>query len=356
MKKENWFVLFAALTTFVLLVPSVTGQGTNLLPPDEQNTVDVFRRSSPAVVHINARQKVILKFEDITPKSGVGTGFFIDQQGHILTNFHVIEESNQIEVVLGNGRRLNASLVGTAPGLDLAVLSVQVPELDITPLSFGNSDTVAIGQKAVVLGHPLALHNTLTVGVVSALQRTLEDLSPELEDSVIQTDAAINPGNSGGPLLNSKGEVVGIVTAAAREAQNLGFAIPSNFAKRVIPDLISMGHPYQPVLGFSGQTLNRYLSTLFGIPIQEGFLVEEVAFGSPAYAAGLRAGERAVTIGERTVVLGGDIITAVNGEKVATLGEIARGLRSGRPGQTVTFTLYRDGQLVPVKFVLQRMH
>lgn len=354
MKRGNWFVSLFALP--LLLAPPASSQSTSLLVPDEQNTVEVFRRSSPAVVHINARQKLLLKFEDITPKSGVGTGFFFDREGHILTNFHVIEESNQIEVVLGDGRRINARLVGTAPRLDLAVLAVELPASDITPLSFGDSDALVIGQKVLAVGHPLALHNTLTSGIVSALRRTLEHLSPELEDSVIQTDAAINPGNSGGPLLNSKGEVVGIVTAAMGQAQNLGFAIPSNVVQQVIPDLLSMGHPYRPALGFAGLSLDRYIADMFGIPLQEGFLVEEVAFGSPAQAAGLRAGERAVTVGERTIVLGGDIITAVNDKKVRSMGEITRALLAGRPGQNVTLTVYRDGKFFPVEFLLQPMH
>jgi S1-C subfamily serine protease len=349
--------LFVALAGFVaLLVPCARSQVKSGLLPDAQNTVEIFRQTSPGVVHINARQKILLKFEDITPKSGVGTGFFFDREGHILTNFHVVEESNQIEVVLGDGRRLNARLVGTAPDLDLAVLEVALAPTGITSLSFGDSDSLLIGQKVLAVGHPLALHNTLTVGVVSSTRRTLDYLSPELEESVLQTDTAINPGNSGGPLLNSKGEVVGIVTATLGDAQNLGFAIPSNVARRVIPDLVRMGHPYRPALGFGGQPLNRYLVDMFGIPVREGFLVEEVAFGSPAEAAGLKAGQRAVTVGERTIVLGGDIITAVNGKKVTTLGEITRGLLSSRPGQKVTLTVYRDGHFFPVEFVLQPMH
>jgi S1-C subfamily serine protease len=351
-RAPGWLFLIGLLVTF----PSSAQRQVAKLLPDEQNTVGVFSRASPAVVHINAQQKLALKYEDITPKSGAGTGFFFDREGHILTNFHVIEESNQIEVVITDGRRLKARLVGTAPGMDLAVLAVEVPESDITPLSFGDSDSLAIGQKVLAVGHPLALHNTLTVGIVSSTRRTLDALSTELEDSIIQTDTAINPGNSGGPLLHSQGEVVGIVTAMAGDAQNIGFAIPSNFAQRVIPDLLRMGHPYRPALGFAGLPLDRYLADMFGIPLQEGFLVEEVSFGGPADAAGLRGGERAVTVGERTIVLGGDIITAVNGKKVKTMGEIARALLGGRPGQTVTLTLYRDGRFLPVEFLLEPMH
>lgn len=247
MKNVAWLV-----GAWVALSSLPHAQSTLL--PDEQNTVEIFRRSSPAVVHINARQKLDVKFEDITAKSGLGTGFFFDQEGHVLTNFHVIEGSNQVEVVLSDGQRMKARLVGTAPGMDLAVLAVDPPEKAIPALAFGDSDTLVIGQKVLAIGHPLALHNTLTTGVVSALKRTLDSLSPELEDSVIQTDAAVNPGNSGGPLLNSKGEVVGIVTAAMGQAQNLGFAIPSNFAQHAIPDLLN-GAPLSAGAGVFGPTL-----------------------------------------------------------------------------------------------------
>lgn len=346
----------------ILLVVSLSsfsgakGQTRQLLP-EEQNTVDVFRNASPAVVHINAQQRLALKFEDITPKSGIGTGFFFDQEGHILTNFHVIEGSNQLEVVLNDGRRMKALLLGTAPGLDLAVLGVTPPPAEIAPLRFGDSNSLLIGQKVLAVGHPLALHDTLTTGVVSALNRTLDFLSPELEEAVIQTDAAINPGNSGGPLLNSRGEVVGIVTATMGEAQNLGFAIPANFAKRAVPDLLSMGHAYRPALGFTGQPLQRYLAEMFGLPIEEGFLVEEVAFRSPAEVAGLRPGKRAVTVAEGSVVvLGGDIITAVNSAKVRTMGDIARSIMRGRPGDKIAFTIYRDGRLLTIDFLLEPMH
>ena len=353
MKNLRWSLM---VSMTIWLTAPAWGQAPARLLPDEQNTVAVFRQTVPAVVHINTHQKVLSRFEDITPKSGLGTGFFFDREGHILTNFHVIENSNQIEVVLNDGRRLPARLIGTAPGLDLAVLSVELAAEQITPLLLGDSDTLLIGQKVLAVGHPLALHNTLTVGIVSSTRRTLDYLSPELEESVIQTDTAINPGNSGGPLLNSSGEVVGIVTAVMGEAQNLGFAIPANTARQVIPDLLRMGHPYRPALGFAGESLNRYLATMFGIPLQGGFLIEEIVFGSPAQAAGLRAGERAVTVGARTIVLGGDIITAVNGNKVSTMGDIARSLLSGKPGEKVTLTIYRDGRFFPVEFVLRPMH
>jgi serine protease Do len=336
------------------IMVSVQAHGQFL--PDEQNTAEVFRKASPAVVHINAREHLHLKFEDITPKSGIGTGFFFDQEGHILTNFHVIEDSTQIEVVTNDGRRLTARLVGTAPGLDLAILSVSLPASEITPLALGDSDALQIGQKVMAVGNPLGLHNTLTVGVVSSTDRTLDFLSPQLEESVIQTDTAINPGNSGGPLLNSQGEVVGIVTALVADAQNLGFAIPSKVARRVIPDLLSMGHPYRPGLGFSGQALDHDLSEMLGIPLQEGFLVEEVVLRSPAEAAGLLAGQRQVSVGRQTYVLGGDIVTAINGRKVSTLGEVTRALVSGHPGEKVRMTVYREGRFFPIEFVLEPMH
>jgi S1-C subfamily serine protease len=347
-----------ALPIWLTLVPNTaSGQDlSRLVTDDEKNTVSLFKKASLAVVHVNARQKVVTKFEEITPESGVGSGFFFDPHGHVLTNFHVIQNSNQVEVVLATGHHLAARVVGTAPALDLAVLQVEVSKEEYLPLPLGDSDNLMIGQKVMAVGHPLALHDTLTVGVVSALGRTLPSLSPELEDEMIQTDAAVNPGNSGGPLISSRGEVVGIVSAYVEGAHGVGFAIPINFAKRVIPDLLAMGHPYRPSLGLQGAAITAEIADLFALPLRQGLLVEDVTYGSLAQVAGIRAGGRIVTLGaERTFVLGGDIITAFNGQTVSTLHDIARFLLFAHPGDAVTLSVYRDGQTIPVRITLPRM-
>lgn len=346
--------LSVSLGLGLLAARSVGAQGTGLME-DERNTVQVFQQASRGVVHISVRLARESKFEKVVKESGTGTGFIIDRDGHILTAFHVIENMNQIEVVLSNGRRLNPRLVGTAPQLDVALLQIQAPADEISPLSLGDSERLQIGQKAIAIGNPLGLHNTITVGVVSALRRTAGDTPLELQDSLIQTDAAINPGSSGGPLLNSAGEVVGINTEIVEHAQNVGFAIPINFVRSVIPDLIEMGHPYRPQIGFSTSEITPSIAKLFGLPLEKGLLVEEVLSGSPAALAGLRAGGRVVIVTDRPYVLGGDIVTAVNGQEVTVASQLAHILLQSQPEQVVRLSVYRNGQELEIPIHLQQM-
>jgi S1-C subfamily serine protease len=338
------------------LVASVRtdAQETRLME-EERNTVEVFRKAGRGIVHISVRLAKESKFEKDVKQSGTGTGFLIDREGHILTAFHVVENMNQIEVVLSDGRRLNPRLVGTAPQLDVALLQIQASANELFPLSLGDSASLQIGQKVIAIGNPLGLHNSVTVGVVSALQRSVGETPIELQDALIQTDAAINPGSSGGPLLNSAGEVVGINTTIIKEAQNVAFAIPINFARRVIPDLIEMGHPYRPQLGFSTSEITPSIAKLFGLPLDRGLLIEEVLPGSPAALAGLRAGSRVVMVTERPYVLGGDIIVAVNGQELAASSELAHVLLEARPGQVVRLSVYRNGQKLEIPIRLQKM-
>jgi S1-C subfamily serine protease len=252
------------------------------LAPDERNTVEVFRRASKGVVHISAQATVTSPFEKHPMESSTGTGFSIDTDGRIVTAFHVIKDKDEITVILSNRHPFTARLLGTAPQLDIALLQVDAPKDELFPLALGNSGSLEVGQKAMAIGNAVGLHNSLTVGVISALQRSMGDTAVELEDALIQTDAAINPGNSGGPLLNSAGEVIGINDAIIERAQNIGFAVPIDLARSVIPDLIEMGHPYRPVLGFSGSEITPSLAKLFGLPVEKGFLIEEVLPNSPA--------------------------------------------------------------------------
>ena len=250
-----------------------------------------------------------------------------------------------------------ARIVGTAPTLDLALLGIDLePDDEIERLAMGDSNTLEVGQKVIAVGHPLSLHNTLTVGVLSAVGRSLPDSPVELQGALLQTDAAINPGSSGGPLLDSSGDVIGIATAMAPGAQNVGFAVPINLAKRVIPDLIKMGHPYRPSLGIEGTEITPELATLFGLDRDTGFLVERVAPGSLAQRAGLRAGRRVVLLHETAYVLGGDIITSMNGQQVSNASHIARILLQSRPGDLLQLTILREGKLQEVALRLGEMH
>ena len=329
------------------------GDDTALLQ-DERNTIEVFRKASLGVVHVEARAAAETKFEKKIVEAGTASGFFIDAEGRVLTNAHVVDGKNEIDVVLGSGRRVPGRLVGTVPQLDLALLQVDVPAEDLYPLPLGDSRSLQVGQKVLAIGNPLGLHNTLTAGVVSALSRTVPGTAIELRDALIQTDAAINPGNSGGPLLNSAGEVVG-VNALGTDAQSLGFAIPVHLARRVMVDLIEMGHAYRPQLGFSGIEITSSLARLFGLPLEHGYLVQEVLPGSPAALAGLRPGERIVVSGDRVYALGGDIITAVNGQTIAGASDVARVLLEGRPGDLLRLEVQRGGVRLEVAIPLERM-
>lgn len=279
----------------------------------------------------------------------------IDDKGRILTAFHVIKDKNDIAVVLSNRHRYPARLLGTAPRLDIAVLQVDAPKEELVPLAMGDSTTLSVGQKVIAIGNALGLHNSLTVGVVSAVGRTMDDTAVELEDALIQTDAAINRGNSGGPLLNSAGEVIGINDAIIEGAQNVGFAIPIHVARSVIADLIEMGHPYRPMLGFSGSEIIPSLAKLFGLPLESGLLIEEVLPNSPAEQAGLQAGNRIVVAGEKPYVLGGDIVTGVNGESFASSAQVAKMLLRSRPGEQLKMRVYRDGRTIEISIPLRPM-
>lgn len=325
------------------------------LTEDERSTIAVVQRASAGVVHIESRSMMETKFEKHVAEVATGSGFVIDPEGRILTAFHLIKDKNQIDVVLGDGKRLPARIVGAAPTLDLALLQIDVTETKLNPLVLGDSDTLQVGQKVIAIGNPMGLHNTVTAGIVSAVRRSVEELPVELQDALIQTDAPINPGNSGGPLLNSAGEVIGVNDAVVSQAQNLGLAVPINFAKRVIPDLIAMGHPYRPQLGFSGSEITRNVARLFGLPVEQGFLVEEVLPGSQAALAGLRAGNRIIMLGDKPHVLGGDIVTGVNGKPVTSPSDIAHALLESHPGQVLTLDVYREGRTIEIAMPLLKM-
>lgn len=322
---------------------------------DEANTIEVFRRARPGVVHVDARVTRDSKFDRQVVESGTGSGFLVDAEGHVLTNYHVVRGQNEVDVVLDSGRRLAARIVGTAPQLDLALLAIDVPaEEPLAPLPLGTSAGLEVGQKVLAIGNPFGLHDTLTVGVISALERRVEGAPMELEDVLIQTDAAINPGNSGGPLLDSGGRVIGINTLGSN-AQSLGFAVPIGLARRVIADLVAMGHPYHPQLGFDGWEITPALARLFGLPVEHGVVVESVLPRSPAAAAGLRSGERLVAWGDRVYVLGGDIIVSVDGQPLSTRAQFARALLLGRPGEHLKLQVLRDGVTEEITIQLTEM-
>lgn len=341
--------------SFLAGVLGATAQTTRT--PDEQNTISVFRTARAGVVHIRVRQQQSGEFGTTAYAEGTGSGFVVDDEGRILTNYHVIASSNRIEVYLPGGRMSVAHVVGTAPTLDLALVQVELEASDsVEPLRLGDSDSLEVGQKVIAVGHPLSLHNTVTVGVVSALSRSLPDSPVELGGAMMQTDAAISPGSSGGPLLDSGGEVIAIATAIAPKGQNIGFAVPINLAKEVLADLVEMGHPYRPLLGIEGREITGEMADLFRLPRREGFLVEQVMPGSLAERAGLQAGGRIVLMNEAAFVLGGDILTAINGKTIASAGDIAGVLLSSHPGEALILTVLRKGVIENITVHLASMH
>lgn len=354
MNGSSRVIMLAAILLMSRVLVSAQISSAPLLA-DEQNTIQVFKQASPGVVHIKARLMLSSPFESRSIEESTGTGFLIDKAGRIITAFHVVKDKDEIAITLSNRKRFDARLIGTAPQLDLALLQIEAPAEDLVPLKLGSSESLQVGQKVIAIGNAIGLHNTLSVGVISAVQRTMDDSALELADAIIQTDAAINPGNSGGPLLNTSGEVIGVNDAVIRGAQNVGFAIPIDLARAVIPDLIEMGHAYRPLLGFSGSELTPGIAKLFGIPLERGFLVEEVLPNSPAAIAGLRTGKRVVVVGQKPYTLGGDIIVAINGSAVTTSADIAKALLRARPGELLKLRLYRQGKTVEATVPLTAM-
>lgn len=309
---------------------------------------NLYQRVSPSVVNITSRQEAVSRFYGVVPQEGTGSGFVYDSEGHIITNNHVITNATEVDVILSNGIALPAEILGTDPYYDLAVLHIEIPSETLVPLELGDSSSLQVGQSVVAIGNPFGLDRTLTTGVISALGRRIEMDTGAIIGQAIQTDAAINPGNSGGPLLDTLGRVVGINTAInspSGGSVGIGFAIPVNIIKRVVPALIDDGFYAHPTLGIQVAELGREV-----IPsaqgVQRGLLIMQMEPGGPAEQAGLRAAQINTQRG-RYVFSGGDIITQVGSQPVSTRSDLLLALDEGyRPGDEVTLTLIRDGQRI----------
>ncbi len=283
-----------------------------------------------------------------------GSGFVFDNRGYLLTNHHVIEQAREIEITLPNGIIQRAIVVGSDAYLDVAVL--QLPQYNAPILTLGDSDKVNIGDNVIAIGSPFGLGGTVTFGIVSQKGRLLPSVSGFSIPDVIQFDAAINPGNSGGPLLNSKGEVIGITSArieSPRGAVGLGFAIPSNLCKRVIPVLIEKGSYAHPYLGISLTNITPKIAEAMNLTLTKGVLITEVKAGSPAALAGLKAGDKFIEIDEKKIPIGGDIIIAIDEVPIVDSSDLISYLtRYKSPGQTIVLTVIRDKKEIKVTVVL----
>lgn len=315
---------------------------------DEQNNVEIYQAYSPGVVNITSKsyQQTIY---GVYPSEGSGSGSIIDEKGFILTNFHVIQGATQLEVQVENDK-FPATIVGTDRDNDLAVIKIEPPrDRHLTVVKRGTSQGLRVGQKVLAIGNPFGLQRTLTTGIISGLERPLRDPSARRTiNGAIQTDAAINPGNSGGPLLNAKGEMIGINTAIQANAGGgsigIGFAVPVDIANKILPDLMSKGYVTRPWLGISLLPLDRRSARQLNLPVEEGILVGEVYRGSGAAEAGLRGAVlREDVFGNSVLQQLGDVIIAIDGKKIANADDLQNALQDKQPGQSVQVTILRDG-------------
>ena len=351
---QRWLPLSALALTLLaalLLVPACVESRTEAVPravtprgalaADEQANVELFSKASPSVVHITSlsAQRDLFSMNVQQVPRGTGTGFVWDDSGHIVTNFHVIQGANGAKVTLADQSSFDASLVGAFPDRDLAVLRIQAPKDKLPPIAIGASRDLMVGQRVYAIGNPFGLDQSLTTGIVSALNREIESFNNRTIRGVIQTDAAINPGNSGGPLLDSAGRLVGVNTQIASPSgasAGIGFAIPVDEINRIVPKLIRDGRFVRPAIGVSAGPPG--LSQALKVP--KGVVLVDVGRGSPAEKAGLQPFRR----GNRGEVLGGDVITAIDEQAVADLDDLLSQLERHQPGDSVTLTVWRSGQ------------
>lgn len=322
------------------------------LDGEEQNNISVYKKNIPSVVNVTSRAMTFDFFYGLVPQEGQGSGFVIDKEGHILTNYHVIADARQVEVTMHNRKKYKATVVGTDPSHDLAVIQIKAPEL--VPAVLGDSRNLQVGQKVYAIGNPFGLAGTMTRGIVSSIRPVREPNGATI-DEAIQTDAAINPGNSGGPLMNWHGEVIGINTMIlSNVGQNagIGFAIPINTAKAVLNDLMTLGRVRRPALGVRTMPISPELAEEIGLPVDYGLLIIDVVSGSAADQAGLRAGTERAYLGNIPIMLGGDLIVAIDGEKIQDQDDLTQMMNNHRAGDNVKVTIYRGKRKMDVNVSL----
>src|SRR5205809_2488904 len=326
--------------------------GGTSLDDEEQNNISVYHKNIGAIVNITSRAVAYDFFYGLVPQEGQGSGFIIDKEGHILTNYHVIADARQVKVTLHNGSSYPAVVVGTDRSHDLAVIQIKAPEL--VPAVLGDSRSLQVGQKVYAIGNPFGLSGTMTRGIVSSIRPVREPNGATI-DEAIQTDAAINPGNSGGPLMNWHGEVIGINTmilSSVNQNAGIGFAIPINTAKAVLNDLMTLGRVRRPALGVRTIPITPELADEIGLAADYGLLIVQVTPGGSADLAGLRGGTERAYLGNIPIMLGGDLIVAIDGEKVQDEQDLAQMMNNHRAGDSVRVTIYRGKKKMDVQIPL----
>lgn len=311
--------------------------------PDEQNNIEVYRTLSPGVVNVHSTSYARDFFGYVEPREGSGSGSVIDQEGHILTNHHVIEGAQKVAVSFGGQKNYAATVIGRDPDTDLAVIKLlEKPKEGLTVIPLGDSDRLEVGQKVLAIGNPFGLDRTLTTGVISGLQRPIRARNGIPIEGAIQTDASINPGNSGGPLLDSHGRMIGInsqILSPSGASAGVGFAVPVSIAKRIVPQLVRNGEVRRPKLGINSRDVAQIRNRI-DLPVSEGMLIWQVAPGGAAANAGLRG----LTQTENGDIEIGDIIVGINDEKVDNADDLYRVLEKHQIGQTVQVQIIRNGR------------
>jgi S1-C subfamily serine protease len=328
---------------------------TETLDAIEEENVRIYKQASPAVANIVTRAVQYDFFFNAVPVEGAGSGFVIDTDGHILTNYHVVHGAQTIEVILGDQSHYKAKYIGADTRNDIALIQIDPRGHKLVPLKLGDSRNLLVGQRVLAIGNPFGFQSTLTTGVVSSLGRTVQTSDSTFIDEAIQTDAAINTGNSGGPLLDSHGEVIGInsaIYAPTGTTAGIGFAIPINTARRVAEDLITKGRVSRATLGAEGRAIWPGLADALGLSVKQGILIERVEPGGPAAQAGLRGGDRIVLAGLQQLRIGGDIVVAINGKPVTSQTDLNLLLNREWPGETVTLTVVRNGKKMDIRVKL----
>ena len=320
----------------------------------ELNNIAVYKRVVPSVVNITSTTVTLDFFYGFVPAQGQGSGFILDKQGHILTNFHVIENARDIEVQTYDKHRYRAQVQGKDRVHDLALLQIDAPNLE--PAVLASSHNLQVGQQVYAIGNPFGLSGTMTSGIISAIRSVKGGPEGAPIENAIQTDAAINPGNSGGPLLNSHGEVIGINSMIAQNGaeQNagIGFAIPIDTAKAVLNDFQKYGHARRPSLGISTLAIGPDLAQQMGLPASSGLLIESTVPGGAADRAGLRGGNQTAYLGNMQISIGGDLIVSVDGQPVTNAQELSDIMNEHQPGDTLTITFYRGHNKMTARVVL----
>jgi len=339
--------------------PEATGSLRQGLDALQTAVQEIYEDPGNAVVNITSRVLVENLYMQLEPQEGTGSGFIYDDQGHIVTNYHVIEGASSVLVTLTDGTTHEAEIVGQDSSTDLAVLRIEAPSMP-APMPMGDSDDLRVGQFVVALGNPFGLERTLTFGVISALGRTIQSPDGRFIGEAIQTDAPINPGNSGGPLLDLNGQVIGVnsqIISPSRSSAGIGFAISSNTVKRVVPELISKGRYPHPWLGVQTLDLTPDRAEILrnaGMPDlpDSGLLVLEVVAGGPAATAGLRGGSRVMRIGNVRLPLGGDVILAIDDQPMERIDQLTLRLDQFSVGDEVSVTVQRGDEIVTLQVTL----